>query len=492
MSRSKSVAVSLVLLVGLSAAQVRRPAVAGKFYPEDRTQLREMLHELFARVVHTEHRSTPLALIVPHAGYVFSGGVAASGYSLLPSDATFENVFILGPSHTVPFDGVAVSEAEAFVTPLGRVEVNREICKALRSSSSLFVRADDSQEHSIEVQLPFLQYRLQNPFRIVPLMLGGESSTMCSRLASVLRSYLTKKNLFVISTDFSHYPASQDAIRSDKACAEAILANSPEELMRVKEEFEHGGIPNLLTCMCGWTGVLTLLDMTEHRGGLHYQSIASSNSGESPLGRKDQVVGYQAIALMPLPEEGEKGWSLSPEERRTLLSFAREAIQARLTGRSVPRHDQDRLSGALRRPCGAFVTLQKDGSLRGCLGRFEATDPLYQVVQEMAVAAATQDFRFAPVTPDELKEITLEVSVLTPLRRIRSAKEIELGRDGIYIRKNGRSGTYLPQVAQETGWSREELLGHCAEDKAGLGWDGWKDAELYVYEAVVFSEREEK
>jgi len=140
--------------------------------------------------------------------------------------------------------------------------------------------------------------------------------------------------------------------------------------------------------------------------------------------------------------------------------------------------------------CGAFVTLKKHSDLRGCIGRFDASEPLYKVVRDMAIASSTQDYRFPPVVYNEIPELEFEISVLTPMRRVYSADEIELGRHGIYIRKGQNSGTFLPQVATETGWTKEEFLGHCAQDKAGIGWNGWKDAELYVYEAIVFGEKE--
>jgi hypothetical protein len=142
----------------------------------------------------------------------------------------------------------------------------------------------------------------------------------------------------------------------------------------------------------------------------------------------------------------------------------------------------------LKTPCGAFVTLKKYGNLRGCIGRFDASEPLYQVVQEMAIASSTQDYRFSPVELKEIPELEIEISVLTPMRHISSIDEIELGKHGIYIKKGNRSGTFLPQVATETGWTKEEFLGHCAQDKAGIGWNEWKDAEVYVYEALVFGE----
>jgi hypothetical protein len=155
----------------------------------------------------------------------------------------------------------------------------------------------------------------------------------------------------------------------------------------------------------------------------------------------------------------------------------------------VPEVDSRKLSESLRRYAGAFVTLHKNGELRGCIGRFDATEPLYAVVQKMAVAAATEDYRFSPVTQKEINDIDIEISVLSPMRRVNSPDEIEMGKHGIYIRKGNRSGTFLPQVATETGWTKEEFLGHCAQDKALIGWDGWKDAEIYIYEAYVFSEK---
>jgi AmmeMemoRadiSam system protein A len=151
--------------------------------------------------------------------------------------------------------------------------------------------------------------------------------------------------------------------------------------------------------------------------------------------------------------------------------------------------DPATLGDALRMPCGAFVTINKHGTLRGCIGRFDASEPLYKVVQEMVIASATRDYRFRPVEEGEVKDLEIEISVLTPMRKISSIDEFQLGKQGIYIRKGSRSGTFLPQVAQETGWTREEFLGHCAQDKAGIGWNGWKDAEWYVYEALVFGEK---
>jgi hypothetical protein len=236
--------------------------------------------------------------------------------------------------------------------------------------------------------------------------------------------------------------------------------------------------------------VLTLMYMTGGREDVRYHLVAYRNSSDSPYGEKDRVVGYHAMAVTLGQEDQHSGFHLSPDDRKTLLILARNTLSSYLKTRSAEEPDPQKLSDALKTPCGAFVTLEKHGDLRGCIGQFEPVGPLHKVVQEMAVAAALNDPRFPPVRHEELKEIEIEISVLTPLRRIHSIDEFTLGKHGIYIRKGMRSGTFLPQVAEQTGWSKEEFLGHCARDKTGIGWTGWKDAELYVYDAIVFSERD--
>jgi AmmeMemoRadiSam system protein A len=183
---------------------------------------------------------------------------------------------------------------------------------------------------------------------------------------------------------------------------------------------------------------------------------------------------------------------LSESEKEQLIQIARNTIDNYLKVSSIPEIDPNSLPPGLKNNAGAFVTLKKSGELRGCIGHFEADKPLYSIVQLMAVASATQDHRFPRVTPNELKSIDIEISVLTPMQEISDVKKIRLGVDGIYIRRGYRSGTFLPQVATDTGWDLEEFLGHCARDKAGIGWDGWKDkeTEIFVYQAFVFGEKE--
>jgi len=418
--------------------------------------------------------------------------VAASGFNQIDATKEYDNIFLIGSSHHVAFDGAAVYTDGDFLMPMGRVKVNRDLGNQLVSQSQVFSNRTDAHlyEHSLEVQIPFLQYRLKKAFRIVPIVIGTQSPATCARIASALKPYLTEKNLFVISTDLSHYPRYEDAIRVDEATLEAIVANSPEVLLKTLQENDRKGIPRLATSLCGWTSVLTLQYMTAGDPSFVYSFVSYQNSGDSSYGDRIRVVGYGAVVVKKQVQAQTAEFILSDEDKKILLKLARETIASYLTSHRVPAVDPRVLSANLKTHCGAFVTLHKRGMLRGCIGRFEPDEPLYRVVQEMAIAAATEDYRFPPVTPQELGELDIEISVLTPLRKISSIDEIQLGRHGIYIKKGGRAGTFLPQVATETGWSKEEFLGYCARDKAGLGWNGWKDADIYVYEALVFSEQE--
>ncbi len=497
---------SLVSLLFLSACATeqsavdRQPAVAGQFYPGKAEELSRMLTTLFAGAVPRRTPGDVAAIIVPHAGYVFSGLVAASGFNQIDTARSYDNIFVLGPSHHVGFEGAAVYTQGNYLTPLGVVEVNRALGRELIRESPLFSSRIDAQapEHSVEVELPFLQHLLRKPFRIVPIVIGAGSPASCRKIAEVLRPYFTRRNLFVISSDFSHYPSYEDAVAADRRTAGAILTGSADSLLAAMERNE--GTPGLVTSACGSSAILTLLymasgDTTSPGPPLTFTPVQYLNSGDSPAGGRQNVVGYCAITLSRQARPagrvgGSGGFGLSDTDRRGLLALARRTIERYLTeGRSAGA-DTGVLSPELKVPCGAFVTLYRGHELRGCIGRFGSSEPLYEVVQEMAIAAATQDARFMPVQSSELNGLTIEISVLTPLQRIQSPAEFRPGRDGLYIRKGVRSGTFLPQVAQETGWSTEEFFGHCAQDKAGIGWDGWKDAELYTYEALVFGERQ--
>jgi MEMO1 family protein len=490
--------VLFILLPSIGSCQTspkiinRPPAVAGAFYPGDSAELRSMLTQLFHDAVPMKQKTPIAALIVPHAGYVYSGGVAASGFNQIDPASGYENIFIIGSSHRVAFDGASVYDQGNFITPLGMVYVNTSIGKTLVKEHSIFTDRMDvhKDEHSIEVQLPFLQYHLKKDFQIVPIIIGGESPEISRKVGEALRPYFNSKNLFVISSDFSHYPSYEDAVKTDKKTASAIESNSFKMLLSTLQANEDQRIPGLATSLCGWTSVLALLSITEEDPMITYRMIEYKNSGDAAVGDKSRVVGYNAIIATRSGKNEDARFTLTDQDKQDLLSIARRTIEQYLINRTVQEIDASGFSSTIKTPCGAFVTLHENKELRGCIGRFDATEPLYKVVERMAIASSTEDYRFQPVTADETGKLEIEISVLTPMQKIKSIDEIQLGKHGIYIKKGSRSGTFLPQVATETGWTKEEYLGHCAQDKAGIGWDGWKDAEIFTYEALVFSERD--
>jgi MEMO1 family protein len=480
---------SLLLCNALAFADDRLPAVAGQFYPGSAVELRATLADFFSHAVQQIGQGPVEALIVPHAGYVFSGQVAASGFAQIDPQRSIDNVFLIGVSHNAAYDGAAVYVSGDFLTPLGRVPVNTEIGRNLLGHEGLFLENNRAHalEHSLEVQLPFLQYYLKKPFKIVPILLGTAEPSVCRRLAQGLRPFFGQKNIFIVSTDLSHYPSYQDAVTIDRNTIEAVLSRSPSTLLRAVADNERTGTRELATSMCGLGGVLLLQELVGTDESAKYTLVQYKNSGDVPVGKKNQVVGYAAIAITR-PQREQESFHVRPEDRRRLLAIARSTIEAYLQTHRTPDLLVGQLSATLRTPCGAFVTLKKQGDLRGCIGNFSGTEELAKTVQKMAIAAATEDYRFSPVSAAELKSLDIEISVLSPMRKVASPQEIQLGKHGIYIRKGNRAGTFLPQVAKETGWTLEEFLGHCAQDKAGIGWEGWKDAEVYVYEAEVFGE----
>ena len=472
----------------------RQPYCTRGFYPSDKTELEGTLKKLFYEAVADKHLKNILAIISPHAGLVFSGETAASAFNQIDRNKQYKNIFVLASSHSSRYKGASIYNIGNYITPLGTVDVDIPLATKLISENDIFSFNNQAhqQEHSLEIQLPFLQHILNKDFKIIPVLLGTNSAKDCKKIAEVLKPYFNNENLFIISTDFSHYPSYSDAIEIDGLTAKAIESNSPENLLETLESNSDKGIFNLATSLCGWTSVLTLLYITENISGIEFNPIQYKNSGDSHYGEKDRVVGYYSFAVTQNTKSNSTNsdFELNEKDKKDLLSIARKTITSYITKNVIPDFDPKNYSENLNKKCGAFVTLHKDGNLRGCIGRFSAEESLIKVVKDMAISSSTQDSRFPQVKADEIDELDIEISVLTPMKKIESVDEIELGKHGIYIKKGYSSGTFLPQVATETGWTLDEFLGHCSRDKAGIGWKGWKNADIFTYEAIVFSESE--
>ena len=496
-----------IITGGLAMAQNIRPmAVAGQFYAASRQALTNDVAQCYkkgrellaASGVAAKRNEKVQAVVVPHAGYVFSGGVAASAFATIPSEAIYKHIFLLGPSHHVAFDGASVCDAfDAYATPLGEVPVDTALCRQLIADNRVFTYKPSAHdgEHCLEVQLPFLQYRWKTLPTIVPIIIGTQEYAKLKDIAAALRPYFTADNLFVISSDFSHYPSYDDALKVDGNSGKALSTGRLADFLAALQENAALRVINLYTSACGQSAIAVMLMMMEGDTTTQIRHIAYLNSGDSPYGGKDEVVGYHSFCVLRAvkssnePQElssenqeikGENDSLLSAEDKRQLHHVAWNAIAP------ANRHVKVTPTGIFERKLGVFVTLMEHGRLRGCIGHFGEDVALGALTREMAHAAAFEDPRFTPLRDDELDDVQIEISVLTPLKRIHSIDEFQYGKQGIYMRKGWRSGTFLPQVADEVNWTKEEFLGHCAQDKAGIGWDGWKTAELYTYEAIVF------
>lgn len=465
----------------------RPAAVSGKFYPADPIELHYNVKSyLEANPAIADDKVA--ALIVPHAGFIFSGEVAAFAYNQIPSDKKYHNVFVIGPSHRSRFEGASVYNLGDYETPLGKVKVNINLANELISSSSLFTYKPEADlyEHNLEVQLPFLQEKLGENLQIIPILIGSENKIVLNEIAQRLSKWFNQDNLFIISTDFSHYPAYNDAKKADSVTAEAIVQNDPEKLYSALRQNTELNIKGLSTSLCGANAISVLLNLTHKSTNYSYIPLHYKNSGDSPLGEKERVVGYYSMKVVrDIPESSS---NLSEVEKKQLLHIARKTLEFYLKNNEMPGRSEIFEDFRLSDKFGVFVTLYKESELRGCIGRFNPEIPLPDLVMEMAISSALYDRRFKPLTLNELRNIRIEISVLTPLKKISSIDEIVLGKHGIYISKGHNNGTFLPKVAQQTGWSITSLLGHCSRDKAGLGWEGWKEADIYTYESIDFGE----
>ena len=473
--------------------KVRKAAVAGSFYPSSAKEIKSMIGPWLHPV---SEGAAPQALIVPHAGYVYSGEVAASAFSRIPRGHSYKRVFLLGPSHRVAFQGASVNTGYSFAeTPLGQVSIDTETGKELiKEGKGVFTYRSDAhdREHCLEVQLPFIQSVFSEVPPIVPIVIGSSHLDVLQEIAELLEPYFTPENLFVISSDFSHYPSYEDARKSDLHMAEAITAGGLEGFINALRQVDKMDFRGEDTAACGANAIAVLLSIIDAKGPGYYaaEHVMYRNSGDSPYGDKDRVVGYNSIVFTrkekaaTVPED--HLFHFSRQEKEGMIATARAAIFSSLR---IPFDGDSRPVGILKESgYGVFVTLTLNGRLRGCIGRFTSEDSLSDTIREMAQSAAFEDPRFQPLTKNEARSIEIEVSVLSPLKKIASIDEFKLGRDGIYIIKGGHRGTFLPQVAEETGWDTEQFLGHCARDKAGIGWNGWKDADLYTYQADVVKE----
>lgn len=498
-------------------AKVRLPAVAGRFYPGDPEELRQLVSRLLDQADPPPVPGRLIALIAPHAGYQFSAPVAAFAYKLL-AGLRLDDVVVVGPSHASAFGGALLTEATAWRTPLGDVAVDTALSEALASKApELFRRSDALQasEHSIEVQLPFLQVALKE-FKFVPVLLNDFSEGNCRAVAAALAEALKgRRALLVASTDMAHYPA-RGLCRQVDLCTLSLMERMDiPGLYAWEEEAVRKYAAREVHCtLCGLGPVVTVLIAARELGADKVTRLKYANSGEVVSLTADRSVGYCAVAVSdskgkPLSEEAAGSSeeqaagggremqeaplgspdNLTDAQKKALLKLAREAILTWVKDhrRVNPPKDEP----AFLEPRAVFVTLKSGGRLRGCIGCLEAEAALGEAVVEYAIAAAVRDPRFPPVSPGEVDGLDIHISVLSPLQPVDKPEDIILGKHGIVVEQGFRRGVFLPEVAIEQGWDLPTTLTILCREKAGLPGDAWKrGAKLYVFTTQSFGEED--
>jgi hypothetical protein len=447
--------------------------VAGQFYPADKNELSRAIDGYLKPYKVIRGEGDLLAIIVPHAGYQYSGSVAGYAYKQL-TNKSFDTVIVIGISHFGVFDGITVIPSGEYETPLGRIKIDDETASRLLAADPkiFYAREPWDKEHSVDVQVPYLQKTLKN-FKLVPVMIGQQSPENCRILAdSILRSIKGKRVLVVASTDLSHYHTAEVAAKMD---ASAIDAISKGDLELLVSRLSSGECE-----MCGYGPVITAMMIAERQGANSYEILKYADTGDV-TGDKSSVVGYLSAAIYKRPID------LDDTDRSTLLDIARRTLEIYINVREIPTVEVYQKNLLLR--SGVFVTLKKDDQLRGCIGYIKPVRPLYLAVQDMTVAAATQDTRFTPVTTEELSSLNIEISVLSPMTRIGSTQEVIVGKHGLMITNGNAAGVLLPQVATENKWTRQQFLENICL-KAGLSAEAISDSntQLYTFTADVFHE----
>ncbi len=479
----------------------RRAAVAGMFYPAEVETLNRVAQESLESATKIELKQPVKILMAPHAGYTFCAQGLAAAYKQIQGAAfQYDRVILIGPSHRFATKAAALCSATTWQTPLGPVAVDMDLCKRFTAASDRIEFDDRAHvtEHCLEVQLPYLIAASGGKtFKIVPILTNSRDPMDHKTVARALVEFAADPGtLIVISTDLSHYPPANIAEKVDKAILEAVKSLSPETVAQENAKLMKVGHSGLSCTMCGLEAALCVLHAAKGLGINHAELVSYTHSGMSG-GDRSGVVGYGAMVFTTSGKSASAEESVSmkvefsPQTKRDLIEMVREAARKVVSGDLVDFKPSDNPEVQIKAGC--FVTFKNKGRLRGCIGQFTSDEPLWKTVRDVAIASATRDSRFFsnPITHEEIAHLEVEISILSPLQRVSDPlKQIKLGEHGIVIRDKERSGTFLPQVASETGWTLEEFLGHCARDKAGLGWDGWKSptAGVYTYTATIIEE----
>jgi AmmeMemoRadiSam system protein B/AmmeMemoRadiSam system protein A len=481
------VIVTLQYSLAANPQNVRQPGVAGSFYPADPKALAAMIDDMLAHASPPPINDPILAVVAPHAGYQYSGPVAAYTYAALKG-RKFSRVVVIAPSHYEAFDFTSVFDGDAYATPFGAVQIDMAFAKELvKSSPSIkfssqgHIPTKEGAEHALEVELPWLQ-RVLGDFQLVPVVMGDQSYESSRALGVALAKLIRGSDtLIVASSDLSHYHPYDEAVKIDHKTLNALQA---WDYFSMSQNFEMR-----VWEACGGAPIVAAMIAAERMGADQAIVLKYANSGDT-TGDHSRVVGYSAVALVKTQSQRipEQPFSLGAREKSELLALARKSVEYAVRERKAYEPPATP-SEFLNQERGAFVTLKESGELRGCIGYTSAVKPLYMTVRDTATLAALRDTRFQPVSASELPQLDYEISVLSPLRRVLDIRQIKIGQHGLLMKNGAYEGLLLPQVPVEERWDRQRFLEEtCA--KAGMRAGCWKDenTDIFMFTAVVFGE----
>jgi AmmeMemoRadiSam system protein B/AmmeMemoRadiSam system protein A len=456
------------------AQGIRKSVCAGSWYDNKPEALSRQLERYLLQAETNAPTEGIVGLIAPHAGYVYSGPIAAFSYRLV-FGKDYDTVIIIGTAHRYGFRGCSIYLQGGYETPFGVAEIDETLASEISKSSGFkFIPKAHTQEHSVEMQLPFVQKVLPGA-KIVPIVMGTPSKkTISSLVEAFVKTLSGKKVLIVASTDLSHFFPKGKANAVDKETLALIESLDTDIILKKMGRGEN--------IMCGGGPVAAVLLYAKKMGNPKVETLKYADSSQVG-GDEARVVGYVAAAVYA-GKSAAPSFSLSSDEKTRLLQIAQKTLERYVGHNEVYRPETD--NPKFLSPKGAFVTLKKKGKLRGCIGYIEPVLPLHQTIAQATIYAASKDARFPPVSSSELKDIDIEISVLTPPEKINDPRKVEVGKHGLIILMGNQRGLLLPQVPVENRWSRLTFLQRACQ-KAGLHKDAWRSgAEIYTFEAIVF------
>ncbi|HJO92281.1 MAG TPA: AmmeMemoRadiSam system protein B [Victivallales bacterium] len=488
-------------------ARTLNSQLAGKWYTDKPDILKKQLNSYFDNVKERKLKNV-IALILPHAGYIYSGLTAAYGIKEIQG-RKFSRIIIIGPSHySYLYNKISVPNLEYYQTPLGKVKLDTKFIKEVerlpQASSQLRLH---NVEHSVQIEVPLLQSAL-GKFKLVPILVGHLDKNTALEIGKKLRNMIDENTLVIASSDFTHYGFSYRYMPfplNDKT-PEMIKKLDMKGIEQIKAINFNGFIKYINkteNTVCGKNAIAVLLAMLppdtkstllnystsgavtgDYKNCVSYASIAFTGKWEkiSTINKKEKKMNNQN------KQESE---ILSDETKKTLLKLARDSVAYYFEHHSKPTPEKlgIKITSQMKQKMGAFVTLHENGRLRGCIGEIIPRRAIYEAVIEQAINAAVNDYRFHPVTKKDLPHLEFEISALTPPKPVDSYKDIVIGKDGMTIEENGHFAVFLPQVAPEQGWDLAETLTHLSR-KAGLSGSAWKNpnAKFTVFQGIVFNE----